>query len=141
MPVLPFVMVDGNGATVARAVNCRIKKIPDLSRGKDVSSVEWVIMAGNMEYFLGGMPGLTYDPVLFSASFGGVPIQGFADGEVIKIVMNEDLWKNYCGTDGEVAWSRQKDKRALISFFIKITSATNDALSALAKIDSIPLPV
>ena len=141
MPVLPFIMIDGNGGTVLKSFNARIKKAPNVERGKEINTVEWMIMCGNLDVFIAGMPGDTYDPLLVAMTFGGVPIVGLADGTFIKIERNEDEWKDYAGTDGEVAWARQHDKRGTVTFTLKITSPSNDDLSAIMVSDAIPAPV
>lgn len=141
MPVLQFQMIDGNGDTICGAPNCRIKKAPTVERGKDINTVEWVILCGNLDMNIGGMPGDTYDPLLVAMVFGGAPIVGIAEGTFIKIERNEDEWKDYAGTDGEVAWARQHDKRGTVTFTLKITSPSNDDLSAFMISDAIPLPV
>ena len=141
MPVLPFMMIDGKGGTVLKSFNARIKKAPNVERGKEINTVEWMIMCGNLDVFIAGMPGDTYDPLLVAMTFGGVPIVGLADGTFIKIERNEDEWKDYAGTDGEVAWARQHDKRGTVTFTLKITSPSNDDLSAIMVSDAIPAPV
>jgi len=141
MPVLSFLMTDGNGGTVAKAFNCRIKKPADLKYGKEIDTREWTIMCGNLDIFIKGMPGGTYDPLLVGMTFGGVPVVGLADGSFIEVTRNEDDWKDYAGTEGEVVWARQHDKRGVVKFTLKMTSPTNDAFSAIMATDSIPLPV
>ena len=141
MPVLPFMMIDDNGGTVAKSVNCRIKKPAELEYGKEINTREWVIMCGNLDIFIAGMPGGTYDPLLVGMTFGGVPIVGIADGTFIKVSRNEDDWKDYAGTEGEVVWARQHDKRGTVTFTLKNTSPSNEDLSAIMISDSIPAPV
>jgi hypothetical protein len=141
MPVLPFKMLDGNGGTLCGSTNCRIKKAPSVERGKEINTVEWVIMCGHLDIYIAGMPGDTYDPLLVAMVFAGIPIVGLADGTFIKIERNEDDWKDYAGTDGEVAWARQHDKRGTVTFTLKITSPSNAELSAIMKTDAIPLPI
>ena len=141
MPILPFVMIDGNGGTIASSYNARIKKLPMIERGKDITAIEWVIMCGNLDAQIAGMPGQTYDPLLVAMTYGGVPVVGLAEGTFIKIERNEDDWKDYAGSDGEVAWARQHDKRGTVTFTLKITSPSNDDLSAIMVSDSIPLPI
>lgn len=141
MPVQSFMMKDAAGATVAKASNCRIKKPAKLDFGKDINTREWTIMCGNLDIFIGGMPGGTYEPLLVSMVYAGFPIVGLAEGTFIEIERNEDDWKDYCGTDGEVVWARQHDKRGTVKFILKNTSATNDDLSAVMRSDGIPAPV
>lgn len=141
MPVSTFQMMDGNGGTIAKAVNCRIKKPATLEYGKEINSREWTIMCGNLDVFVDGMPGGTYDPLLVAMVFGGVPIVGLAEGTFVKVERNEDDWKDYAGTDGEVVWARQYDKRGTVVFTLKNTSPSNHDLSIIMVTDSIPAPV
>jgi hypothetical protein len=140
MPVLPFMMIDGNGGTIAKCHNARIKKPPQVERGKDITTVDWVLMCGNLDVAVAGMPGGTYDPLLVGMTFAGFPIVGFGDNTFIKIERNEDDWKDYAGTDGEVVWARQHDKRGAVTFTLKISSPSNDDLTAVMITDSIPIP-
>ena len=142
MPVLPLVFTDiSSGATTAACPNCRIKKLPNVKRGKEVTVSEWIILCGNMEMFVGGNPASVSDQKLVGLSFGGVPIVGQADGDWLEIDMTEDAWKPYCGTDGEVAWARQYNKMATVKIMLKQTSPSNDVLSAFLRTDQIPAAV
>jgi len=141
MPVLPLMIFDGNGGTVAKAVNCRIKKPATIEYGKEINTREWTILCGNLDILIAGMPGGTYDSLLVAMVFGGLRIAGLAEGTFVKIERNEDDWKDYAGTDGEVVWARQHDKRGTVVFTLKNTSPSNADLSAIMTSDAIPAPV
>ncbi len=142
---------DTAGTTVAKSMNARIKKFPELDLGKDVGPREWVVMCGRLDLFIGGNIGGTFDPLLYSCSIGpatggvavavGGPAGGIAEGTFIKVKRNVDSFTKYTGTDGETSWARQHDKSGEVSIILKSTAPQNDALSALQIADEIPAPV
>jgi hypothetical protein len=132
---------DAAGTTVVKSMNARIKKFPDSERGKDVSSVEWVVECGKLDIFIGGNIGGTYDPLLYAMTIGNIPVTGLAEGTYVKAKRNVDSFSRYTGTDGETSWARQHDKSGEVSFVLKQTSACNDLLSALLQADEITAPV
>lgn len=77
-----------------------------------------------------------YDSNEVSINFAGIPIEsGFAEGELIRIVMVEDAFKDYIGAGGDVSRAATHDQRADIEIRLAQTSPTNAALSALHKAD------
>lgn len=77
-----------------------------------------------------------YDSNEVSINFAGIPIEsGFAEGELIRIVMVEDAFKDYIGAGGDVSRSATHDQRADIEIRLAQTSPTNAALSAIHKAD------
>jgi Protein of unknown function (DUF3277) len=77
-----------------------------------------------------------YDSNSVAISFSGIPIiSGFAEGELVRIVMKEDAFKEYQGADGGTSRAATHDRRADIEIRLAQTSPTNDALSALHNLD------
>ena len=76
-----------------------------------------------------------YDATEVTASFSGVLMQGFGDGEFVKIEMTSDAFTSVVGTDGEVTRSKSSDGRAKITVTLMQSSETNDKLSALYNLD------
>lgn len=77
-----------------------------------------------------------YDSNQVSLNVAGIPIQsGFAEGEICRIVMEEDAFKVYTGADGSKSRSATHDRGARIEIRLAQTSPTNDALSALLNSD------
>lgn len=61
---------------------------------------------------------------------GSVIDSGYADGEFLSIEMMSDQVQSVAGTDGEVAVSRIRDRRANAVLKLLSTSTGNDILSA-----------
>lgn len=78
-----------------------------------------------------------YDPTEISVIFAGISLQGFADGEFVKIEQETDSFADVVGTDGEVSRSKTSDKRATVTISLMQTSTSNDLLSAIATLDQI----
>lgn len=76
-----------------------------------------------------------YDPTKIAVVFAGIPIKGFADGEMLTVEYDTDTFSDVAGTDGEVARARSSDYRGTITFKLLMTSATNARLSALRNLD------
>lgn len=77
-----------------------------------------------------------YDVGEVSIVFAGIVIEGgFAEGEVITIVMEEDAFKVYKGADGSVTRSATHDMTALATLRIQQTSPLNKQLNALHQSD------
>jgi hypothetical protein len=49
-----FLMTDLAGATVAKATDAWIQKMPTVERGAEVGEVEWTLFAGSLDVFAGG---------------------------------------------------------------------------------------
>lgn len=50
----PLFAKDGLGTSIVSGVEALIKKMPDLSFAKDMSTVEWVFLVAELETFIGG---------------------------------------------------------------------------------------
>ena len=69
------------------------------------------------------------------ASFAGVPIAGWADGDGITITRESDVFSSVVGLKGNVSRSKTNDNRGTIEFNLMSTSPTNALLSAIALAD------
>ena len=80
------------------------------------------------------MSAKVYDPKKVSALLSGVPLTGWADGDMITVepVTKENM-KSHCGTDGFVSFTKVNDDRAMITLRLKPTSPSNIALEALLR--------
>lgn len=76
-----------------------------------------------------------YDFNEVQASFAGIPIDGWADGDGITITRESDTFTSVVGLKGSVARSKTNDNRATIEINLMNTSPTNAALSAIALAD------
>ena len=76
-----------------------------------------------------------YDPNRVSIILGGIPMQGFADGDFLEITYVSDQFMEVAGTDGEVSRSKSNDNRATVTVRLMQTSKTNALLSALVNTD------
>lgn len=78
----------------------------------------------------------TYDPKSVIVTFGGIPLEGFADGTFINIVPN-DAFTKAVGADGTVSRSKSVDSSLEITITLQQTSESNDYLSAIALADKL----
>ena len=76
-----------------------------------------------------------YDPDQVSLSLAGIPIDGYADGEFVRIERETDVFSDVAGSNGEVARSKTNDNRGTVTFILMQTSKTNDLLSALYNLE------
>lgn len=76
------------------------------------------------------------NPDQVNMSFAGVLIDGFADGEFVRIEPNANLYETVVGTSGEVARSRNLDRSHLVTFVLLQTSDSNTGLSEVANRDA-----
>lgn len=76
-----------------------------------------------------------YDPDQVVITVGGVPIQGYADGEFITVEQVSNAFDDVAGTDGEVARSKSNDRRATATIKLLQTSESNLYLSGLHNVD------
>jgi hypothetical protein len=76
-----------------------------------------------------------YDPTEVTVSFAGIVIQGYADGEFLRVEQESDDFSDVAGTDGEVSRSKTSDRRATVTFVLMQTSASNALLSAISNAD------
>ena len=65
---------------------------------------------------------------------GALIESGYADGEFLRVEQESDDFTDVVGTDGEVAVSKTKDRRATITVLLMQTSDGNDILSALSNL-------
>lgn len=77
----------------------------------------------------------TYDPKKVIITFGGLILSGFAEGKMVTVKRKEDMWSMQIGVDGEGARSKSNNKSGEIEISLLQTSASNEALSALALSD------
>lgn len=52
--VVSGIVKDGSGRTVVGATTCWVKKMPDVSFGKEVGTRTWVIVSDDLNMFVGG---------------------------------------------------------------------------------------
>lgn len=77
----------------------------------------------------------TYDPAGLNVIVGGNIMSGFADGTLVRVERNSDLWTVQVGSDGEGTRSKSNDRSGRITISLMQTSESNDVLSALALVD------
>lgn len=78
---------------------------------------------------------LLYDPDQIVIVVAGIPIDGFADGEFIRIERDNNAFDDVVGTSGEVTRSKTNDHRRTITLRLMYTSRSNALLSALFNSD------
>lgn len=83
----------------------------------------------------GVQPAKFYDANAIVIYFAGITISGFADGEFYSIEATADAFDWVVGTDGEVAWSKTNDRRAIVTLKLLQTSIANAALSTIINTD------
>jgi len=72
-----------------------------------------------------------YDPDQVSVIVNGLALDGWADGEFVKIEQNSDQFTYTSGTDGKGVRSKMLDASAKITLSFLQTSTANDFLSVL----------
>lgn len=77
----------------------------------------------------------TYQPDLVTVAFQGVPITGFAPGEFISAVRNNDSWNLSVGSGGDATRAKSGDKSGRVTLTLLGSSASNAALSAIVATD------
>lgn len=74
----------------------------------------------------------TYDPKKVLLIINGLPVNGFAENEMIKIDYKEDQYTTHTGADGnDSCFVRNNDESATIMFTLMETSLSNLTLKAL----------
>lgn len=68
-------------------------------------------------------------------SFAGIPIEGWADGDVLTITKESDSFGDMVGVRGDVMRYKTNDYRATIEIRLQQTSPVNAALSAIYQAD------
>jgi hypothetical protein len=71
----------------------------------------------------------TYDPAKVIATFGGVTLSGFTDGDFIRIKYKDARYKMVEGIDGEVGRVRNPSMAGIIEVVLSSTSKANVDLS------------
>jgi hypothetical protein len=64
-------------------------------------------------------------------SFAGIPIEGWADGDVLTLARESDAFGSVVGVTGSVARYKTNDARATIEIALLSSSPVNAALSAI----------
>lgn len=73
----------------------------------------------------------TYDPKQIIVAFGPVILTGFAEGTFVSIARNGDVFEKVRGADGGVDRVNKNANDYAVTFTLKQTSISNDALSAV----------
>ena len=68
-------------------------------------------------------------------SFAGVPIEGWADGDVLTVTREADIFGSVVGVTGSVARYKTNDNRETVTISLLSTSPVNAALSAIFTAD------
>lgn len=79
----------------------------------------------------------TYDPKNVAIIVGGIPIGGFADGDMVSIEFSEDSWEHMAGADGEEMRVRKNDSRAEMTITLLQSSESNSWLAGLQTADEL----
>lgn len=74
--------------------------------------------------------GATYDPARVIATWGGVPLSGYAPGTMISVSRKADSATAVSGADGESAFVRSQDKTGSGTISFMNTSLGNTVLTA-----------
>lgn len=77
----------------------------------------------------------TYNLGAVDMVFAGIPFEGFADGTVITVARDNPAFTSFVGGDGEGARAASNDRSGTVTCVLMQTSATNAALSAIARSD------
>lgn len=81
-----------------------------------------------------------YDPKKVSVSVGGVPVRGFADGDMVTVEFTSDKRSIHVGTDGNARHIRSVDETGTCTIRLASYSPSNAALFTLDKADE-PYPI
>ncbi|RDB37406.1 MAG: DUF3277 family protein [Spirobacillus cienkowskii] len=73
----------------------------------------------------------TYSPKDVLVVVGIVPMTGFADGSFVDVEFNEEAFKQYVGSDGEHARTKNANESGKITIKLSQTSPCNDILSVI----------
>lgn len=86
------------------------------------------------------MPIKQYDPKKVSVSVGGVPVSGFADGDMVTVEFTVDKRSMHVGTDGNGRHIKSADESGTVTVRLASYSPSNAALFALDLADE-PHPI
>lgn len=79
-----------------------------------------------------------YSPEDVTVLLAGVkPIQGFIDGTFVEIEKNTQTFQTYRSADGRIARKKDNDFSYTVRLTLMSTSASNDVLDYLAKVDQL----
>ncbi len=67
--------------------------------------------------------------------FGVAQIQGFADGTGIEVSLDDDLFSDYTGADGDFTRSRRHGMVGKVKFTLAQSSPSNDVLTVIMLAD------
>jgi len=81
-----------------------------------------------------------YDPTKVSVVMGGVPLRGFADGDMVSIEYTNDQRSVHVGTQGEGRHIKSNDLSGTATVRLADYSPSNDALMLIHRADT-PLPL
>lgn len=82
----------------------------------------------------------TWDASQLNVILGVLPVSGLSDGDsVIARRVTPEMYNSRAGMKGAVARARVTDKRGQVELHILQTSAANDAISAMANLDSLTM--
>lgn len=76
-----------------------------------------------------------YDPKKIVITFGGILIQGYADGTFVNAERSEDAFETSVGAGGDVTRVRNNNRTGTVTLTLQSESLTNDLLSAKAAVD------
>lgn len=82
----------------------------------------------------------TYDPGLYTLSWGEIIFSGFMSGSMIKVARAADAFKSEAGAQGELVRVRSRRRDGMVTAILQKTSPINDLLSAAALLDETALP-
>jgi len=77
----------------------------------------------------------TYDAKKVVVNYGGAPIKGFDDGDIVEIKATADRWTKKVGADGEVARVRHADETSEVTINLSQTSPANLTLTLFMEAD------
>lgn len=77
----------------------------------------------------------TYDPAEVHITFGGQPINGFADGTFVEVEFDEQQWNKVTGADGHTARAKTNNYAGAITVTLLATAVGNDVLNAFWQAD------
>ena len=83
---------------------------------------------------------LRVDPTKVSVNLGGVPLRGFADGDMIVIDYDDDWVDVHSGTQGEYAFVLKPGRKGTITIRLAAYSAANAPLTVFSKAPATALP-
>ncbi|RJW41948.1 DUF3277 family protein [Lachnospiraceae bacterium TF09-5] len=74
-----------------------------------------------------------YDPMKTSVIVDGLIMTGFSDSSMVVVSRNEDIVSTTVGTQGDVVYSENANRSAMITLSLLETSSSLDYLRSIAK--------